>query len=53
MNVQFYGYKFGGIAVFYFSVVLVYIVHSFQKLVSDFNTFLQLKHVHVQLKNCH
>ena len=37
-SVQFYGYKFGSIAVFHVSVIM----HSFQKLVSDLGTFLQL-----------
>ena len=37
-RVQFYWYKFGGLAVFHLSVIM----HSCQKLVSDFGTFLQL-----------
>ena len=38
MSGQFYGYKFGGTGVFHFFTVM----HSFQKLVSDFGDFQTL-----------
>ena len=38
MSVQFYGYEFGAIAVFHYSVIM----HCFPNLVSDLGTFLHL-----------
>ena len=35
MSVQFYGYNYGGTGVFHFFAIM----HSFQKLVSDFGDF--------------
>ena len=38
MSVQFYGYNFGGTSLFHCSALM----HSFQKLVSDFGAFRNL-----------